>query len=167
MTRYLIEEAKCGVTDGALMPCGPMPGHVMAAVKFKEFSEGEEQPEQWLSLAEAEGYPSVYLSDEDIFDKLMEEDMEDTAFDEYLDEHYLEEFNGIAVCDYDDLFESIHEDPDNPAIPLIRYIVALVRCPMEDVDPMIRMAEGRYADELDIPVSDVEEEYLEEHVEEE
>ena len=167
MTRYLIEEAKCGVTDGALMPCGTMPGHVMVAVKFKEFREGEEKPAQWLSLAEAEGYPNAYLSDKDIFDRLMEEDMEDTEFDEYLDEHYLEEFNGIAVYDYADLFESIQEDPDNPAAPLIRYAVALVRCAMEDVDDLIRMAKGRYADELDIPMSDVEEEYLEEHEEEE
>ena len=97
----------------------------------------------------------------------MEEDMEDTEFDEYLDEHYLKEFNGIAVYDYADLFESIQEDPDNPAAPLIRYAVALVRCAMEDVDDLIRMAKGRYADELDIPMSDVEEEYLEEHEEEE
>ena len=106
---------------------------------------------------------NAHYMDKDIFDRLMEEDMEDTEFDEYLDEHYLKEFNGIAVYGYTDLFESIQEDPDNPVAPLIRYVVALVRCAMEDVDDLIRMAKGRYADELEIPMSDVEEEYLEEH----
>ena len=51
--------------------------------------------------------------------------------------------------------------PPIPVIPLIRYIIALVRCDMSEVGSIIAMAEGKYADELDIPVSDVEEEYTE------
>ena len=164
MKRYLIEEAKCGVTDGVMTPHGPMPGHVMVMVKFRE--DGKKSP-QWLNLVEADEFPNVYLTDEDIFDKLMEEDMEDTEFEEYLDEHYLEEFEGIPVYDYADLFEGIAQEPDDPAVPLIRYMIALVRCAMEDVEPLIRMAQGRYADEVDIPVSDLEEEYSEEYGEEE
>ena len=37
---------------------------------------------------------------------------------------------------------------------------------MDDVKGLISMARGRYADELDIPVSDREEEYLEEYEDE-
>ena len=80
---------------------------------------------------------------------------------------YQEEFEGIQAYDYDDLFEGIRQEPNNPAVPLIRYMIALVRCAMEDVEPLIRMAQGRYADEVDIPVSDLEEEYSEEYGEEE
>ena len=38
-----------------------------------------------------------------------------------------------------------------------------IRQDFEDLETMIEMAVNRYADELEIPVSDVEEEYLEEN----
>lgn len=89
-------------------------------------------------------------------------------FIEYINEHSISEFNGIEF-DGDCLstFYNIMEDPDNPAAPLLKYMIALVRCPMEDVDGLVEMAKGKYADELEIPISDVEEDYLEEMAEEE
>ena len=75
----------------------------------------------------------------------------------------LDSFDGIELSeDYFDIFESIAETPDAPAVPLIRYMIALIRCSMEEVDGLIRMAVGRYADELEVPMSDKEEYYLEE-----
>ncbi len=80
-----------------------------------------------------------------------------------LQEHQIDNLDGIEFReDFDELFENIYSDKDNPVVPLIRYIVTLVRCEMDDVEPLINMAQGKYADELDIPKSDVEEEYLEE-----
>ena len=64
--------------------------------------------------------------------------------------------------DYSTTFESIADDPKNPAIPLVRYLITLVRCDMDDVENLIQMASGKYADQLDIPVSDVEEEFMDE-----
>ncbi len=161
MKRYFIEEAKCGVTDGGIA-CGPIPGNVVVGIKFKENGKS-----QWISFVEVDGIPNVYLSDKDIFDDLVKEDVEDTEFTDYINEHFIREFNGIAFgLDYSDLFNSVAEDPDNEALPLIRYMVALVRCSLEEVDDLISMATGRYADELDIPISDVEEEYLEDLEEE-
>jgi len=156
MKRYFIETAKCGITDGG-MACGPIPGNVVVSVQFKEESE------LWLNVVEVEGMPNFYLTDKDIFDDLVKEDDDDEEFMEYLQEQYIDEFNGLYLdCDYTEVFTSIDEDPDNPAVPLIRYAIALIRCAMEDVEGLIDMASGKYADELEIPTSDIEEEYREE-----
>ena len=162
MKRYFIEEAKCGVTEGG-MACGPVPGNVVAAVRFRE---GEKS--QWISLMEIDGsFPAVYLSDQDMYDDLLRDDVEDEEFFEHLEEQRIEDFEGITFGeDYSDIFMSMEDDPENPAIPLIRYLIALVRCGWDEVEAITRMA-GRYADEMDIPMSDAEEDYREEYDEDE
>ncbi len=161
MKRYFIETAKCGITEGG-MACGPVSGNVVVTVQFKEGATT-----QWLSLVEVEGIPNVYLSDKDIHEALVAEDFDDEEFTAYMDEHFINEFNGIAFdADYSTTFESIADDPENPAVPLIRYLITLVRCSMDEVDDLIQIASGKYADELDIPASDVEEEFMDEYEDE-
>ena len=63
------------------------------------------------------------------------------------------------------IFASFAEDSENPAIPLIRYMITLTRCPLDQVDELLAMAKGRYIDELEIPASDVEEDFEEEYEE--
>ena len=48
MEKYLIEEAKCGITDGG-MACGPVAGTVVAEVKFKKGrkTKGETTSGHW------------------------------------------------------------------------------------------------------------------------
>ncbi len=155
MAKYLIEEAKCGITDGGVA-CGPVEGTVVAEVKFKKGRKT-----MWLCLSETEGIPEFTLADRDIYDDLMKEDVDD-GFVDYLEEHRAYDMDGLELGeDYEELFANISDSPDAPVIPLIRYIIALVRCDMSEVGSIIAMAQGRYADELDIPVSDVEEEYTE------
>ena len=158
MKRYFIENARCGITKGG-MACGPVSGHVVVTVQYKEGTE-----EKWLSMVEVDGIPVVYLSDKDVHDDLVAERFEDKEFDEYMANHYIEEFEGITFGeDYFDAYNSIEDNPNNPAVPLIRYLITLVRCGMDDVERLIGMASGKYADELDIPLSDIEEEIMEEY----
>ena len=154
MKKYYIEEAKCGVTDAG------MESTPVAAIKVKEANGTSE----WLSLIEADGIPIVFQTTEDMFDKLIANDQseDDGAYYEFMDAHTIHDFNGIVFGeDYTETFDSISEDPDNPAIPLIRYLIALERCDMEEIDDLVNMAVGKYADELEIPMSDVEEEWAE------
>ncbi len=161
MKRYFIEEAKRGITEGGIA-CGPVSEHVVVTVKFKKDSTT-----QWISLVEVEGIPNVYLSDKDIHEELVAEDFDDEEFAEYMEEHFISEFNGIEFdVYYSTTFEDIAADPENPAIPLIRYLISLTRCDMDDVEGLVEMASGKYADELDIPASDVEEEFLDEYEDE-
>ncbi len=160
MEKYLIEEAKCGITDGG-MACGPVAGTVVAEVKFKKGRKT-----MWLCLSETDGIPEFTLADRDIYDDLMKEDIDD-EFVDYIGDHHVYEMDGLELGeDYDELFANISETPDAPVVPLIRYITALVRCDMSEVESVIAMAEGKYADEIDIPMSDVEEEYMEDHEQE-
>ena len=154
MKRYLIENVKCDITDGGIA-CGPVSGSVIVTVQFKDGDETK-----WISNAEAMGIPNFYLLDKDVHADLVKEDMEDLEFAEYLQDHFISELNGIELGEYDEIFESISEDPKNPAVPLIRYIIAVTRCDMDETADLIAMALGKFVDELDIPVSDVEEDYI-------
>lgn len=160
MKRYMIEDAKCGITGGG-MGCGPVDGNVVVTVRFKE-----DNKTQWLSLVEVDGIPNVFLFDRDAHDDIVKEDLDNEEFINYMNDHFIREFNGIQFNgDYCDAFDCFEEDPENPAIPLVRYLITLVRCEMDEVEGLISMAKGKYADELDIPVSDIEEEYYEEYEE--
>ncbi len=52
--------------------------------------------------------------------------------------------------------ESIKKNEGNPAVSLIRYIVLLTRCEMEEVDGLVALVKGKFIDEVEIPASDVE-----------
>ena len=156
--RYLIEEAKCRITNTVLLHDMLM-GTVVAAVKFRKSKET-----LWLYLSDCDGIPVFTLTEKDIYEKILKEDPEDEEFIEYLNEHQIDKLDGV---EFDTTFEGLIEnirtaDYDNPVVPLLLYIIVLVRCKMTDVEPLIGMARGKYADELDIPMSDVEEELLEE-----
>lgn len=141
------------------MACGPVSGNVVVSAGY---FDGDRHG--WLSMVEVDGIPVVFQTDEDIFEKLLEEDYRDEEFIRYLQKHSISFFDSIEFgsC-YEDTFESIADGKDDPAVPLIRYLIALVRCETDETEHLIEMAVNRYADELDIPVSDVEEEYLEEN----
>lgn len=73
------------------------------------------------------------------------------------------EFDGIEIDDgYYTTYGCVRENPDNPAGSIMKLIIALVRCDMDETEALIEASTGRYADEFDIPLCDMEEEYLEE-----
>ena len=152
MKRFFIEEAKCGFSRGIMRP--PMPYAVCAAVKFRE-DNGEPR---LFFLNQFNGMPMFFISDEDFFDKILEEDGETIGKTGKL---FLQEFEGIKFgrMAYD--FGSLAENAGNPAAALIRYLIALVRSDRSEIAGLVEMAKGKYADELEIPVSDLEKAYLE------
>lgn len=150
MERFLIEEAKCGVADTV-----PMISVVISSVKF---SDGKKS--QWLNLTEVDGIPTFHLTDEDVFDILMRDDFGDEETDMF-DNALSDEFFGIDLLGgYDEIFDSIYDDPENPVVPFIRYIIALTRCKIEDEKELVEAAVGKYVDEIKVPISDAEDDYL-------
>lgn len=160
MNRYFIEEAKCGTIE-----CGFSGGQVVVSVKFAEETGSRRSPWQWLSLVEYDGIPNVYVTDRDVFDDFMKDDSDNEDFIEYSQDHAIEEFNGLALgAEYGDWLDSVEEDPENPAVQLIRYLLALTWCKSgEPEKELIEKAKSRYADELDIPESAVEDVYDEDN----
>ena len=156
MKRYLIEEAKCGVTEGG-MACGPVPGAVVASLKV---NDGKRV--RWLSLTEVDGIPNMTVTDEDIYDILITDDFSYT-FVEFLNNHTVYEFDGIEIDDgYYTTYGCIRKNPGNPAGSVMKLLIALVRCDMDETEALIMASMGKYADEIDITLCDMEEEYLEE-----
>lgn len=156
MKRYLIEEAKCGVTEGG-MACGPVPGVVVASLKVNDG-----KCVRWLSLSEVDGIPNLIVTDEDIYDTLITDDFSD-EFVDFVNDHTVNEFDGIEIDDgYYTTYDCIRENPDNPAGLVMKYLIALVRCETDEIEDIIAMGTGKYADEIRIPVCDAEEDYLEE-----
>ena len=155
MKRYFIEEAKCGVSEGG-MACGPVGGAVNAAIKFS--ADGVTK---WLSNSEVDGIPNFFLTDEDVFEKLCADELSQ-EFVDYMNEHFASEFDGLDLGEYEDVFNSLTENPENPAVPLVRYLVSLTRCSLEDEESLIKLATGKYIDEVEVPLSEEELEYQEE-----
>ena len=149
MKRFLIEDAKCGVANAS-----PMMGIVATSVKF---NDGESS--KWFNLAEVDGIPCFYLTEKDVYDVLIENDFDD-EMQEFFDKSSILEFEGITLGEYGDIFDSIYENPDNPAVPFLRYVFALTRCDLKDVDKLVKKAVGKHVDEIKVPISDVEDDYL-------
>ena len=149
MKRFLIEQAKCGIAESV-----PMFGVVVTSVKY---NDGESS--KWFHLVEVDGIPCFYLTDEDAYDMFITNEFDDED-EEMLDNSYIAEFNGISLGTYEEVFDSIYKNPDNPAAEFIRYVITLTRCDLEDVQKLVEMAVGKYVDEIKVPASDEEDDYL-------
>ena len=150
MRRFLIEEVKCGVADTC-----PMVGLVITSIKYND-GEGS----KWLNLSELDGYPCFSLTNRDVFDELMENDFIE-EFQAEMNKSFTNEFNGLTLGEYDDIFDCIYDgNEDNPTTAFLRYVIAVTRADFDVVDRLKKMAIGKYADELEFDMSDVEDEYL-------
>ena len=142
MKRYFIDYAKFGYS---------WPESVVATAKY---NDGES--DAWITMIDTGGIPDTFVTDRDVHEEVVETNVTNEAFQSYMRDHEVFDFNGLVLGEYADIMGSIRSDPDNPAVPLIRYLVALVRSDNGVTDGTAVMRVGRYADEMDIPKSDVE-----------
>lgn len=149
MARYRLLEAKCGVGRGGFA-CGPVAGPVIGEIKL----EDEKGNRFYLNLTEVDGIPNWFRTDRSTIDDQLEESSEE-VFD-YLNDNY------IDVGEYEDVFA----DPEAELYQVYRYLIYLVRCKMEEEESFIQSTVGKYLDEMEIPMSDAEEDYREEMEEE-
>ena len=151
MKRFLIEEVKCGVADTC-----PMVGLVITSIKYND-GEGS----KWLNLSELDGIPCFSLTNRDVFDELMENDFSE-EFQAEMNKSFIMDFQGVTLGEYDEIFGSFYEEDNehNPAVPFIRYIIAVTRCDFDEFESLKEMAIGHYADEIEQIISDVEDGYL-------
>ena len=147
----LITFAKYEVTNGG-MSCGPVPGSMIAEAGFKK-PDGEEF---FVSCAEVMGIPNFYKTEKSVIDDevAMENSGEfDTEFQDYLMDHFID-----GIGEYDEIFEN--KDPE--WFTILRYLIYIVGNDYDDTDAFILATVGKYLDEIEIPVSSIEENYIEE-----
>ena len=146
MARYRVMEAKCGVGAGG-MACGPVAGPVVGGIKLAD----EDGDGFYLCLAEVDGIPNWFKTDRSTIDEQLSDEDEDNLYD-YLND------NCVDVGEYEDVFE----DTEAELYQAYRYLIYLVRCEREQEELFIQSTVGKYLDEMEIPMSDAEEEYMEE-----
>ena len=162
MKRYYIEDVRCDVVGAGMDACV-----VIGGVKYRSSDENGDK-ERWLYLEEIEGtFTEFYETEEDIFDDLCRDNIPQEEFEACRENNRIGEIDGIELpTEYEELFENFREHEDSPALPLLRYLILVVRCDMEELAPTIAMGRGRYIDEVQVPKSDLEEEEEEEEEEE-
>lgn len=142
---YIIENAGVGMAENAAAP-ESVP--VIGEVAFRD----EEGTLHYLCLVEVEGCPNFYLGDRSILTPLMNGDNVD-FIEDYMNENYQ---------DYDDYFNIFADDAlaATELYEIYMYLIYLVRCPSGDDEIFLNETMGKDVEEIEIPVSDVEEDYM-------
>jgi hypothetical protein len=153
MSRYFVEKINFGLTDSGLPPA-----NVVVSIRYRK----DDGQSQWLSNAECGGFCTIYQNDFDPFELLISGDVDDPRWAIGM----TDSFEGIEFNDYEDMFDYFMENKTNPAIPLLRLLIAVTRCGIDETEKIISSAEGKFVDEIKVPISDIEEEYIEEAAEE-
>lgn len=141
MKRYKVQDVKLGINKGY----GPIPGTVAVSIKYNDGIGSK-----WLSGSECDGCIDFYLSDRDINDILVSDDMTDENL-EMIESTHVEELDGFELGDYDVVLGNIEDDPDSPVANLVKYLILLVVCSMDDYRRYAEMGIGRFIDEVDVP----------------
>lgn len=154
MTRYFIEDAKCGYGtcfDG----CGPH-RTVASAIKYKE-NDGETG---WLYCVHPEGFwPIIALYDEDVYEEIINGEFpEGPNYEVYsFGEVSWDPSEGEAG-----FYEMFYKNKNSGAANLIHYAYNLCTCPVDREKELLDLGIGHYADEIDVPILDDEEWWIEE-----
>ena len=139
MPDCVIESARCDMTSHGITP---MDNAVFAEVKVRP----ENGESFFLSMEEFEDCPQFWKTEQSIWESLSG-DGED-----------IPEKCALETGKYEDLFKNREE----PLFELYRYLIYLVRSDWDTCEAFILETAGKLLSELEIPVSDIEEECMEE-----
>lgn len=159
MKKLFVEDVKVGVSKGG-MACGPVSGSVVAEVCIRDLDEGIMK---YYSLTEVEGIPNFIETDESTYDRQIEE-IDDEEFWNMLSAHCVE-----GVGDYWDIFDKQEElalrDPEH--LLIWKYLIYMVRAGWDEIEQLKADSVGKCLGDFDIPISDLERDYLDDMADEE
>lgn len=143
-TKYQIVDARVEVYSG-----GPDPAIIVAEVELMpQTAKGKPV---FYTLSEAEGMPAFYKTKESVFDKLMNPDEDEDVISDIVDKHTLYEGESYA-----DFFEN-HRDIE--CYEGLRYLIYIMRADWDTTKAFIKKTKGKLLSEIEIPKSDVEEDW--------
>lgn len=141
-TKYQIVNARVDQASG-----GPDAPILVAEVELKP-SNGVPF---FYTVIECEGFPMVYKTEQSVFDWWMNPDEHESELDDLQDAGPLYEGEN-----YDELFE------DHKGIECyegLRYLIYIMRASWDNAKAFIEGTKGKNLDEIEIPASDVEEDW--------
>lgn len=146
MSRYFIEDAK----PYQRRDFGPT-AISASALKYKS-DNGETK---WIYFINQSNFV-IGICEEDVFEQILE-----IEFPDNLNE--LTSFDGLDLDPTPEiLYELFNENKNNGAANLIHYAYDLCACPTSKEDELLALGKGKYSDEIEVPILDDEEEWLEE-----
>ncbi len=125
---YFIKNVEYGITGG------PFDETVIASVEFQVNEETK-----FLSIVDLNGIFEFYLSDNDIYEKLINEEYED------LEDNIISEYNGISLDSLDDII-----DNNDDSLLLIKYALLVLRLDEEETNELINKTTNKYLTKEDI-----------------
>ena len=153
MKQFLIEDVKVGISEGGIA-CGPIGGAVIAEMKLRS----EDGTVVYHSLSEVEGTLNFYETEESTFERQVADDFDDD-FVELMQQSYT-----AGYLDYDEFYEELNKQlPLNNSDLIHKYLAYVVRTSWDEVDRFKAATVGKQIGNFEIPVCDMEEEYLEEY----
>lgn len=157
MTRYYIEDAKCGY-DTCFDGCGPHTT-VASAIKYKT-DDGEAG---WMYCVQPEGmWPMIALYEEDVYEEIIRGEFPEGP------DYEADSFGGLSWNPGDEdygLYELFYKNKNNGAANLIHLAYNLCTCSQDREAELLALGKGHYSDEIDVPALDDEEYWLEEQEE--
>lgn len=158
MAKWLIEDVKVGESKGGIA-CGPVGGHIVAELQLRDT---EEDAVSYYGITEVEGTVNLTESDQSLYDIEIEEDYDDKAAWEKVSNA-----EAGGYCDYHDFYEDIYNldtfDEDN--VLIWKLLAYFVRASWEEIDAMKAKCIGKALEEIEIPICDAEQDYLDEQEE--
>ena len=111
----------------------------------------------YYGITEVDGIPNFIKSEESFYEFQMKDDPDDKAGWEKVYAANVSDYQ-----DYWDLYDTMADpEADHREDELVWKLLAyFVRCPWEEVDEMKKACIGKYVEDIDIPVCDMEQEYL-------
>lgn len=153
MKKYMLESVRVGISNGGIC-CGPVDGTVDVETCVRALDDGKVT---YHTLSEMDGFPSIYVTEERIYDDLIEEDYENREFWAHL--------NDREDCYGFDGYMDFYENLDNHEVPeawenIWRYLAYMARADWDATNKMKEFSVGKTFGEFEIPMCDVEQEYL-------
>jgi len=103
------------------------------------------------------GIPNIYRTPTSTIDDQINESI--------FDDGPRQEFFNSCLLDTGEYWEML-QDKDNELYDAFCYLTYIVRSSWEDVEAFIASTIGEYLDEIDIPMTEIEEEFFEEYEDE-
>lgn len=143
--KHLIKSARWEMGEGGFA-CGPVAGPVVAEAEI----ETEDGSTAFYTLAEVEGIPNPMKSEESVLELCIKDELS-------LEETVIFEDSQIDYgCSYEDFFSCKDEIE---GFDIFRYLIYVVRADFDETDKFIADTVGKYLEDIDVPSSDVEEDF--------
>ena len=151
MKKFLIENISVGVSKGGIA-CGPVSGLVVAEISLRDTETNEVS---YHSLTEVSGTLNFTQSSKSTFDIQIKENYDDEASWSIVENGY-----SGGYSDYGEFYEDLVSSDEERRL-IWKLLACLVRANWDEVAEMKGLYEGKYLDEIEIPVCDAEQEYME------